>query len=357
MRRENQNDNSIAALCIATVFLFALTGCSLPGFTSKTPNTDSAYEALQRLDTIKALADFDTAQKAGENEKMILRGEGMAYMTQGEYGKAVDCLEASLRQSNGIVSKEDFDISYYLAVAMQNCGRSDEAIKIYDAIIAMDDTAADAYYLRGKIKLSQGDLAGAKEDYEQTITVAPTDYDHCVRICKDLSEAGYEEDGKAYISRAMNGGGKLSEDQRGIFYYYLGDYTHAMNSLEEARKKAETESTILYLGKSYEQVGDTKYAISLYDTYVQKHPEACVMYLQSALAYMGISDYENALARLSSGIETGNALYMQSMLYNRAICCEYLRDYKTAADYMKDYLEQYPDDEEALREYTFLKTR
>ena len=45
------------------------------------------------------------------------------------------------------------------------------------------------------------------------------------------------------------------------------------------------------------------------------------------------------------------------MLYNEIVAYEYKRDFATAKEKMKIYLEQYPEDEAALRENEFLSTR
>ena len=43
--------------------------------------------------------------------------------------------------------------------------------------------------------------------------------------------------------------------------------------------------------------------------------------------------------------------------FNEIVAYEYMKDYKTAAALMSDYLKSYPDDAVAQREYQFLKTR
>ena len=43
--------------------------------------------------------------------------------------------------------------------------------------------------------------------------------------------------------------------------------------------------------------------------------------------------------------------------FNQIVAYEYTGDFKQAAVLMEAYLKKYPDDEKALREYEFLKTR
>lgn len=48
---------------------------------------------------------------------------------------------------------------------------------------------------------------------------------------------------------------------------------------------------------------------------------------------------------------------MQVLKMNEIVAYERLKDYKKASVLMESYLKTYPDDEEAKREYIFLKTR
>lgn len=48
---------------------------------------------------------------------------------------------------------------------------------------------------------------------------------------------------------------------------------------------------------------------------------------------------------------------MQQLLFNEVVAYERFGDFKKAREKMERYVEEYPDDPEALREYEFLKTR
>ena len=47
----------------------------------------------------------------------------------------------------------------------------------------------------------------------------------------------------------------------------------------------------------------------------------------------------------------------QSLTYNEIVAYEYLGQFKKAAVLMESYLQKYPTDEDARREYIFLNTR
>ena len=63
------------------------------------------------------------------------------------------------------------------------------------------------------------------------------------------------------------------------------------------------------------------------------------------------------LAAFKSGLENENAVSKQSLLYNVDVTYEMMGDFSEAKKQMELYLEQFPGDEKAKREYVFLSTR
>ena len=47
----------------------------------------------------------------------------------------------------------------------------------------------------------------------------------------------------------------------------------------------------------------------------------------------------------------------QTLKFNQIVAYEYLGDFDQASVLMKNYLQIYPDDQDAIREYEFLKSR
>lgn len=346
--------NRIINLIALVLMMCALSAC---GSEEAESYTDQGMDALEALDYGTAAALFDTALSSGEEARLAYRGKGMALLGLSRYSEAEQMFLKALGESNGRVNKIDYDISYYLAVAQAKSGRYDEAYDTYSAIIGMNEGDEDAYYLRGKISLCRGDKGAALEDFDKSIVLAPTNYDNYIRICKDLTNSGYESEGNAYIQRAMNTDYKKTDYQMGVFHYYAGEYEEAKAYFEKNKGKKDTKDLILYLGRTYEALGDNNYAASLYSEYLASHPDETELYMQLGQNKMNQQDYEGALSAFESGIVTNNVEYAQTLKFNRIVAYEYLLDFKKAAVLMKEYLDEYPDDEEAEREYRFLKTR
>ncbi|NLG02936.1 MAG: tetratricopeptide repeat protein [Clostridia bacterium] len=342
------------AVVLSTIILISLSGCNSKKELSR---LETGMKLLHELNYEEANKSFEAAVANGENAQKAYRGAGLANLAMANYEDAESAFEHALQESNGIVGDMEYDISYYLALTEYKSGQLDRAYETYSAIIAMDEKSEKAYYLRGSTALKNNQYELAMSDFNQAITLAPKDHDLYIRIYENLSEMGYEEDGKIFLKKALEGDTKMSIYQQGKFYYYLGQYEDARNSFEQAAKSIDTVEMILFLGRTYEAMGDVNYAASLYDNYLQKHEGAAPVYNQLGICRLGSKEYEQALAAFEAGIALEDESLMQSLKYNEIVAHEYLCDFKKAAVLMSEYLKKYPDDAKAIRENDFLKSR
>ena len=308
--------------------------------------------------------DYETAEQVTDSyiaatggDKYTYRAKGIALLGKGEYDKAADALITALQCSNGIVVNADSDISYYLAVAQYKSGDLDAAKETADAILGIWPKDDRAYFMRGKILLAMGDREGALSDFDSTINLAPTNYDRYVGIYEELHARGYDSEASSYLEKAISAGNKLSDYNKGVLEYYLGSYTDARGDLENARKKGSDENLILYLGKTYEALGDEGYAMSLYEEFIRENPSAGRIYEQLATCRLEKGDNEGALEIIEIGLSLGNGEGVQGLMFDRVVAYERLYDFSSANKSMDEYLELYPDDEVALREKVFLSSR
>lgn len=342
-----------AAFMIAAVILFA-TGC---GLTNKNENIQAGMAAIEALDYDAAILSFEAAKEAGEDARLLYRGEGLAYMGKTQYADAAAAFETALSLSDGRVNQMDYDINYYLATAYYKQQEAEKAIAAYDAMIAMKPKERDAYYLRGVIKTEKGNLEEALADFDQVIALQPSDFDRLIDIYCVLADCGYKESGQAYLQAAMDNGTKgMTNFEKGRISYYLEDYENARNYLEKARDESGYEA-VLFLGKTYETLGDNNYAVSVYTTYLNSGEENPQVLNQMGLCKMQMRDYEGALEAFQTAINIEDNGMMQVLKLNEIVAYEKLKEYKKAAVLMEAYLKTYPDDEAAQREYQFLQTR
>lgn len=339
----------IVAAFTAAVF----SGCGKAGG----ENTSAGMEMIAALEYDGALASFQAARETKEDERLILRGEGLAYMGKTMYEEASQSFEQALALSNGKVVELDYDINYYLATAYYKLGEKDKAAGVYDAITALKDDAKDAYYLRGVIRTEQGNLDAARKDFDRTVALNSKDYDRLIEVYSILEANGFREVGQEYLQAAMDAGTKdMTNYEKGRICYYLEDYENARTYLEKARDESGYEA-VLFLGKTYETLGDNNYAISVYTSYLDSGQDNPQVYNQLGLCKMNTGDYQGALNAFQAAMKVEENGMMQTLKMNEIIAYEYLGEYRQAEVLMGSYLKTYPDDAMAQREHTFLKTR
>lgn len=317
----------------------------------------TAVQQIENFEYETALATLEAAAEAGEDKQMIARNKGIALAGLTRYEEAAACYLEALSYSDLFVEEIDYDLNYYLADAYEKMGDSARAKEVYSAILALEPEEVNALFLRGRLYLKDGQHELAMADFTKTVELDKEGYDLRIEIAGLLSEAGYTDEGMAYLQQFLaENEKKLSDYDKGRIYYYMGDYENAKTFLESA-KAEESDDVILLLGKSYEQLGDYNYATSVYKNYLDEHTEAAEIYNQLGLCKMKSGEYAEALSAFRSAANVENSGMSQSLEFNQIVAYEYTGNFKQAAVLMEDYLKKYPEDEEAKREYEFLKTR
>lgn len=314
------------------------------------------YQALSEKEYDKALEFFKAAEEKKENLQETYRGRGIAYMGKAEYDKAVNALEASLGESDGRIKELEFDTAFYLAVAEFRNGDPKSSRDTCTSIINLRRDDPDAFFLRGKAELALDDSDMAIKDFNSAVALDKDNPDLYIDIYECMVNADLAEEGGDFLKSAMELT-KINDFQKGKLYYFMGKYDEAKTNLESARGDGSDPLLILWLGKTYEALGDKSYAASLYKTYLEDNQGNVDIYNQLGLCEMDTGDYSSALESFETGLKQGDSEITQSLLFNQIVAYEYLSDFKKAAVLMESYLEKYPDDEIAKREYRFLKSR
>ena len=168
-------------------------------------------------------------------------------------------LEA-LTYSDWQVDNLDYDINFYLADTYERMGDYQSAADTYTAILGLKDKDVLARYSRGAAYLKLGNHDGAVADFDRALSLAPDNYDLRIEVAGRLSENGYEEEGRLYLENFLaEKEKKLSAFDKGRIYFYMEDYNNAKTQIEDARDD-DDQNTILFLGKTYEMLGDFNYA-------------------------------------------------------------------------------------------------
>lgn len=297
----------------------------------------------------------ETAPEDGS--KLSYRARGLTSLSQGDYAGASDLFAGALACSNGIIEQTDIDTSYYMAVSEFKAGNLEDAKSTVDAIIALRPEDDGAYFVRGKINLALGNQSDAINDFDKTVSLAPTNYDRYVGIYEELCAKGMDTEAAGYLEAALTASGKLSDYNKGVIEYYMGNFTDARSDLETAKKSQNSENLTLYLGKTYEALGDATYAMTLYTDYIRENSSAGRIYEQLAECRIKAGDYEGALETIEAGLNLGGGEGESGLMFDRVIVYERLYDFASAKKSMEEYLQIYPDDSVAIRENVFLNSR
>lgn len=252
-------------------------------------------------------------------EQLELRKDGISKLQNMEYEAAVETFDEALLQSDLSVGEVELDIAAYKASALYHAGRFTEAKETCDAILDMKKNA-DIFVMRGLLQKEAGELEAAKADFEEAKKMTSS---------KDNVMLG-----------------RIS--------YYMEDYTSAKEYLESAYESGETEARF-WEAELYWQMGNEDYAVTLYQSYLAGEPRQQAAYQKVAAFQLKQEDYDAALETIQKGIQMGNAGCLQQLLAQEIAVYEQKREFATAKEKMESYVNAYPEDEEAAREYEFLK--
>lgn len=290
--------------------------------------------------------------------KATYRQMGIEYMEQGNYTGAIEAFDMALSQSVGTVSADELDITYYKAAAQYAGGDTEAAMATYHAIIDFDKEAYEAYYLRGCLYCKQGDTEAAKSDFANAVKYNGNDYSLYINIYENLIALGEEEDAKAYLNKALTlKGSEVSNyEYRGQIYYLLAEYDSAITELKTALDAGSTYAN-LYLAKVYDDMGEESTAEEYLKTYIALSPSDALALNELGELMLGKEMYAEAVLYLEQGLACEVIPNRGALMHNLIVAYEFNGNFDKAWELVQDYVTLFPEDEEAQREYIFLKNR
>ncbi len=299
------------------------------------------------------LAGCTSKQDMLEKEEAY-RKIGIDAMESENYTAAIEAFDNALSQADKIGANE-VDICYYKAAAQFAAGDLTNSVGTYDTLLEYDNANSDAYFLRGCVYLNMSESGKAQEDFAKAVKFASDD-DIYLDIYNSLSGAGYEEEGREYLEKALEKKpGKKARNYtvKGKIYFLEGELGEAQKCLQTAVEKGDVDAN-LYLAQTYEALGQTDSANNCINAYIEVYPKSSVAYNQLGKKALLDGDYKAAVSYFNEGLSLEEVTNEQELRSNLIAAYEYGGDFETAREYMQAYVQDYPEDKAAAREYFFL---
>ncbi len=341
----------IVALAAALVFA---AGCGK----GNSEQYEAGAKALEAGDYAGARTQFESCITAGQSLAQSYRGAGIACLKQGDPVQAEEYLKQALTELGDKNKSTCRDILFYLAQAQTQQGKTEDAAASYDEILSDGDNA-QAYVMKGRLLLLGGDEAQAEDCFDKAVKDCK-DYDIYIDIFETYNDVKRNADGTKYLEKALQIEQGTAQDnyEHGRVYYYLGDYENAKEYLSQAVSDGSKEAMLL-LGRVFLELDDASSARAMYKNYLTDEERAAEAYNGLALCDLAEGAYDSALENISQGLACRNITEEERklLLFNEIAAYEHKADFSAAQTKAAEYVEQYPDDEQAAREYIFLQSR
>ena len=136
-----------------------------------------------------------------------------------------------------------------------------------------------------------------------------------------------------------------------------GDISDATISQLKKEYEAGNVSMSIFLGTSYQQMGNYEEMVNYYNVYADKFGINTYIAYQLSAYYLDIGDIETATDYVNKGMNAEDDLYLDMLQFNDIIITEKNHDYVGALNKARALTEAYPDNETYKREYDFLDSR
>lgn len=322
------------------------------GFTLvKLGRYEDAIKEFQRILMEKEIAIVK------QNNKKAYRGIGIAYLYAQSYEEAIKNFDLALEITE--LKDLDTDILYYKGNALERSGNLEEASKIYTEILEIQKDDAAIYNARANINRILGNYEESIKDYDKAIEISKGDFDLYFGKFAALKELSRTSEAEEVLKIAAELPVHSEKDSFELakVYFYQKNYDHAKIQLEQSLKNGFIEANY-FLGEISIAEGNYKQAIEYFETFEESGGMVSGMFYNQLLTcYLNEEEYDKAKNTLKKAKKYSDVSIERQLLRNEIILLEKTGDFNEAYEKMKKYLKRYPDDADAQRDATFLKTR
>ena len=153
------------AVMVLGCLILLLSGC---GDSKADSCYSSGIEAIANGQYDEAVVQLEQMIETGERLPEAYRAYGIAWMGKESYPEAIAAFSRSLNSMDDENTEFEKEVMFRLAEARLDSGQTEKALEVYSNILKKGaDTTA--FYLRGKLYMSQNDYENAREDFVRAL--------------------------------------------------------------------------------------------------------------------------------------------------------------------------------------------
>jgi tetratricopeptide (TPR) repeat protein len=224
-----------------------------------------------------------------------------------------------------------------------------QALQILETAVAQQPQSADLHLAYGRMLLDAGDLQGSREQFRAVVKLSPDNTDAIYSLALLELETGQLESGEQHLKQLLE-----VEDKQQSVYYYLG---------YAAQQRGDVEAALEWYGKVEEGEYWTQARLRMAKILAaqgrldevrkemqelrRNNPENAVdYYLIEGQVLSDLAMYQEAYALYAEALESNPQ--DEDLLYAQALVAEQLDRVEVAEQYMRQILEQDPDNVRTL---------
>lgn len=171
-----------------------------------------------------ALQEAQTAYRLDITNPAIYRVLGLAYLENAFPQQAIEALDVYVR-----INEQDGEAWYALAQAYyQSEGDADLVIEALDNAIQLEQNLAEAYALRGELRLANGEGQAAVNDFVQARRLNPDSFEISLGFSQALFIASRFEDANAQINATENLA--ADDEQQAAIHFWRAQIQEALGN-------------------------------------------------------------------------------------------------------------------------------
>ena len=237
------------------------------------------------------------------SEKKEYRQDGIAAMKNGNYEIALTDFKKSLDQDQWFSGDMDLDTQMYIGACYLRLGRFEDAAKLYRTLSKEKSSALDPAVVLSMLDVAEANLL--IESVSSSDVTLPDDV-----MITTLTER--------------------AESDSGMYLYLVSAYNRR-KEYDKAREALEL--------------------------YLKDNPMNSYTAYELSSAYLREKNLSAAKPIIEEGLSAPDGVYRDLLLYNQVILLESAGEYEKAFEQISALHEQYPDNKNITRAYSFLDSR